>query len=144
VRPVLIGVGLLVVAAVTMTAVASNTSSGPINVTATLESKTNRQLGRAGRISNGSEQSWKITDRRGRPIGKMFLACRWITNTTRLCDGELDLPLGKIAVQGTSNTEFEGEWSVIGGTGQYRGGGGVMLYTAVGLRKHVLMISIIT
>ena len=115
---------------------------GQINVTATLVKATGRQLGRPGRTSDAIDQTWRITERHGRPIGRMLQHCRWLTSAARLCYGELGLPRGKITFLGSSASRFEGEYAVTGGTGAYRSAGGVMLFTAIGLRKTVLLITV--
>lgn len=117
---------------------------GRINITATLTHGTARAVGAPGRASNASEQAWRLTDRYGRQIGRMLLQCRWILSRARFCNGEIALPRGKITVAGSSETTFDGEWAVTGGTGTYAAGGGVMLFTAIGLRKNVLLITIQT
>jgi hypothetical protein len=134
---------ILIVAGLAV-AIASSapTSTGQINVTATLIKATGRQVGKPGRQSNALEQSWRITDRNGTTIGRMLQQCRWITRNARLCSGELNLTRGKLTYLGSSPTAFEGEYAVTGGTGTYRSAGGVMLFTAIGLRKTVLLITV--
>lgn len=138
--------GLLVAVVVTLVVVTTSngasTRTGRINVTATLTHASSREAGPAGRQSNASEQAWRITDQYGHRIGRMLLQCRWIVARARFCAGEIAMPLGKITVAGASPTAFEGEFAVTGGTGVYRGGGGVMLFTAIGLRKQVLLVTI--
>ena len=117
-------------------------ATGRINVTATLAEAHGHADGVRGRQSDASYQSWRITDRSGTRIGRMLMRCRWVTARARMCDGELAMPLGKLTFLGASPTRFEGEYAVTGGTGAYRSAGGVMLWTAIGLRKSVLLITI--
>jgi len=124
--------------------VAATQGTGRINVTATLAHASSREVGRPGTQSNASEQSWRVTDSHGRTIGRMLMQCRWITPRARLCQAEVELPRGKIVAVGSSTTPFEGEYAVTGGTGRYQGGGGVMTFTAIGLRKQILLITITT
>lgn len=129
-------------AVVIASSVAAPTATGRINVTATLTRMTARPLAPPGRQSNASEQAWRVTDRYGRRVGRMLLACRWILPRSRYCDGVVVMPRGVVSVSGTSPTEFEGEYAVTGGTGAYRGAGGAMVWIAIGLRKQVLLITI--
>lgn len=133
-----VAVGLVVVLAVA----AAPIRKGQINVTATLAVSSTRAVGPPGRRGDPIEQSWRITDRNGRRIGRMLQQCRWVLTGARLCSGELALPLGKLTYAGSSPTPFEGEYAVTGGTGVYRSAGGVMLFTAIGLRKTVLFITV--
>ena len=133
----------LVAAGLAVTVASSRpTATGQINVTATLVKATGLRLGRPGRASDAIDQTWRITERHGRPIGVMLQHCRWTTSTARLCYGELALPRGKVTFLGSSPSRFEGEYAVTGGTGAYRSAGGVMLFTAIGLRKTVLLITV--
>jgi hypothetical protein len=118
------------------------TATGQINVTATLVKAHGVPIGRPGRQSDLILQSWRINDRVGTVIGRMVQQCRWVTRIARLCLGELALPRGKIMFQGSSPSRFDGEYAVTGGTGAYQSAGGVMLYTAIGLRKTVLLITV--
>lgn len=138
---------ILVVAVAAFTAWSAHgaaTRTGLINVTATLTKGTARQVDPPGRRSNASEQAWRITDRHGVRLGRLLLQCRWITDRSRLCYGEMAMPLGKITVAGASPTQFDGEYAVTGGTGAYQGGGGTMLFTSIGFRKNVLLVTITT
>lgn len=117
-------------------------ATGQINVTATLAHTAHRSVPPRGRQSDAVEQSWRINDRTGTRIGRMLMMCRWVIVRARLCHGELALPLGKLMFLGSSPTAFEGELAVTGGTGAYRSAGGVMLFTAIGLRKTVLLITV--
>lgn len=117
-------------------------ATGRINVTATLAGQVSHALSPRGRRGNNVEQSWHITDSHGRHIGHMLLNCRWVLRQAMLCFGEITMPLGKIVVAGSSPTRFEGEYAVTGGTGVYRGAGGNMLFTAISLRKNVLLITV--
>lgn len=147
-RPMLTGcavaVALLLVPADLDATPTAALRTGRINVTATLVHIASRAVGARGRQSNASEQSWRITDRYGHHIGHWYMQCRWIVPRARLCYGEIQLPLGKLTVSGSSDTAFEGEFVVTGGTRRYRGAGGNMLFTAIGLRKSVLLITVTT
>lgn len=137
-----LGAALAVLVSVAGEAFTAPTRTGQINVTATLAYSTARALGPAGRQSDAIEQSWRINDRAGTRIGRMLVQCRWIRPRARLCSGEIAMPLGKLTFLGSSLTPFEGEYAVTGGTGAYRSAGGVMLFTAIGLRKTVLLITV--
>lgn len=135
---------LVVLVACLVVGVASSrpTAVGQINVTATLVKAHGTDIGRPGRQSDVIEQQWRITDRHGRAVGRMLQSCRWVTRTARLCVGELAMPRGKVTFVGSSPSRLEGEYAVTGGTGAYRSAGGVMLFTAIGLRKTVLLITV--
>lgn len=95
-----------------------------------------------GRAGNGERLRWSIRDRFGRTIGAGILGCRWEMRQARLCTGELQFPLGKLAVVGVSATRSLGEWAVVGGTGRYHGASGAMEFRATGLRRLTLTINI--
>lgn len=140
-----IGIGLVAVVVIVVAvgvATSAPTATGQINVTATLTKATGRAVAPPGRQSNAVEQSWRITDRNGRAIGRMLQQCRWVTRNARVCQGELALPRGKVVFLGSSASPLEGQFAVTGGTGVYRSAGGVMLFTAIGLRKTVLLITV--
>lgn len=113
-----------------------------VNVTATLTASSFARLPPAGRAGDLQRQRWRITDRHGRAIGRMLFVCQWPTQTARMCGVELQLPEGKITALGSSPTPLRGEYAVTGGTGRFEGGGGVMHFTAIGLRKQVLRVVI--
>lgn len=117
---------------------------GRINVTATLLHRALVRARPSGRQSDRADEAWRLTDKFGHPVGRMLLACRWVLPRARLCYGEITMPRGKISVSGSSATGFEGEYAVNGGTGAYDSGGGVMLFTAIGLRKTILLVIITT
>lgn len=121
---------------------AGGLSTGRINVTATLMYSTTRAVPPAGRQSDAAEQSWRITDRYGKAIGRMIVWCRWIRPRSRFCTNELTMPRGKIVATGSSLTQFEGEYAVVGGTGAYSRASGVLLFTAIGIRKTVLLVTV--
>jgi hypothetical protein len=135
---------LAVLAAAALTWTSSAAVPGVINVTATREHFVYRSVQPPGRQSDGMEQAWRITDRRGRPLGRMLLRCRWVLRDARLCDGELTMPHGKIAFSGSSPTTFFGEYAVNGGTGVYLGVGGVLRFTAIGQSKNALLVTVTT
>lgn len=135
-------VAALAVCVVLLGAPTSVAATGPINVTATRTSSVSREIGRPGRVGNAVQQSWQLNDRRGRPVGRMLLSCRWIVADARYCSGEINMPLGKITVAGSSFTGLLGEYAVTGGTERYVAASGVMNFTAIGARKQVLFISL--
>ena len=141
---VLIAAVLVITGIAVALASSAPTSAGQINVTATLVKETGRQVGPRGRgrQSDALEQSWRISDRNGTTIGRMLQQCRWVISTARLCQGEVSLPRGKVTFLGSSSSPLEGKYAVTGGTGTYRSAGGVMLFTAIGLRKIVLSITV--
>ena len=134
-----LAIGVAMVGDVTSTA-----ATAPINVTATLATSRTVVLPPAGRRSDAILQSWRLNDRQGTRIGRMLLNCRWVLRRARFCTAELQMPLGKIQVQGSSPTRFSGEYAVVGGTGRYSSGGGNMRFTAIGARKSVLLVTITT
>ena len=126
------------------TASTANSGTGPIRVTATLALSSTQPRAPAGRRGDVVEQSWRVNGRQGTRIGRMLLACRWVLRRARLCNGELQMPLGTIQVQGSSSSKFSGEYAVTGGTGLYAGVYGTMTYTAIGARKTLLLLTIAT
>lgn len=120
----------------------ASSRTGPILVTATLISSTNRELGPTGRLADATEQKFQLNDRNGRPIGRWLLACRWVAFRNRLCTGELKMPLGKITMAGSSFTALSGEYAVTGGTQLYDDAGGVMDFTSIGRGKLVLFVNL--
>lgn len=140
-----LGVALAVVAVFVAGAEArpsARLAVGPIQVTATLQSSSRRSVGRPGIRSDLVDQTWRLTDRHGTSIGRMLFGCRWVVSRSRLCVVEVTMPLGRIATQGSSLTPEFGEYAVVGGTGVYTGGGGTMMFTAIGARKLVVVITI--
>lgn len=115
-----------------------------INVTATLLRGQTRELSPTGRLADHVEQAWRINDRKGRRIGRMLISCRWILTNARFCNADIELPRGQIIASGASPTRFQGEYAVTGGTGSYVGGSGTMQFTAIGIGKNILLISITT
>jgi hypothetical protein len=71
-----------------------------------------------------------------------FFSCRWVSETDRLCVGQFELPLGSIAVQGSSATRELGVYSVVGGTGRYVGASGELAFRAIGFRKLVISMTV--
>ena len=125
-------------------ALTSTGATGQINVTATLSSSTIALLPPVGRRGDLHYQRWRLTDRFGRHIGRMYFSCAWVVVQARLCLVEIQMPQGKIVAAGSSPTILRGEFAVTGGTGRYRGGGGIMQFTAVGLGKQVLRVEVTT
>lgn len=115
---------------------------GLIQVTAKNTLHTYRSIGRRGRVSDASEQAWSLRDRNGRSIGKLVMICRWVTVRDRFCSGTILMPLGTIAVSGTTATSFYGSWAVVGGTRLYEGADGVADFTAIGRGRMVLVVKL--
>lgn len=134
----------MLLAVLAVLAVTETASAAQINVTATLTASHIVALPPPGRSGDMQRQRWRLTDRYGRTIGRMYHTCAWVVVTARLCVAELQLPRGKVMAAGSSPTMFEGEYAVTGGTGLYRAGGGVMVFTAIGLRKQVLRVEVTT
>lgn len=139
---VLIVLFLLFLVLAATAAVSKPAAPEQVNVTATLTATSIAQLPPRGRVGDLQRQRWRITDRHGRSIGRMFFVCQWPTTTARMCGVELQLPEGKLTALGSSPTPLRGEYAVTGGTGRFQGGGGVMTFTAIGLRKQVLRVVI--
>ncbi len=123
--------------------------TGEINVTGTLVYARALSGGSHGRVGDVSIQSWRVTDRFGRQIGRWVVQCRWVLPHSRFCAGEVTIaqrlgPPGKFTMAGTSVSPFAASYSVTGGTGPYDGAGGVMEFTATGLRKAILLVTITT
>lgn len=130
---------LLAAVAVIAVASASRDDNGRIEITATALRLGSIESGAPGRQSNVVEQVWALTDRSGAPIGRMLVMCRWLRpQVWRLCVGEVNLPLGKLVWQGSTQAPLAGTVAVTGGTGRYNGNGGELEVTPVGLRKVVL------
>lgn len=100
------------------------------------------RLSPPGRSGNIERLVWSIRDRFGRTIGVGLFNCRWVVREARLCVGEIQMPLGKIAVQGASSTRELGEYSVVGGTGRYVGAQGELVFRAIGFRKLVVSMTV--
>ena len=139
-----VALSAIVVGVVSSVSAVASSSAGQINVTATLTHTSGAKLGPFGRAGDTQRQRWRLSDRFGRSIGRMYFSCTWVVSQARLCTVEIQMPQGKITAAGSSPTVFEGEYAVTGGTGRYRGGGGVMLYQAIGLRKSVLRVEVTT
>ena len=98
------------------------------------------QLPPSGRGGDAASSLWVVRDRHARVIGDMSFDCRWITAALRLCVGQLAMPLGTLAVIGSSRTRFLGQLAVVGGTGRYTGAAGTLLFSATGTGRYVLSI----
>lgn len=130
-------VALAVLATVTPTRVSDNT----IEVAARVQHSNVAKLPPTGRAGDATSSRWIIRDRHGKTIGDMLTDCRWVTSGLRLCIGQVSLPLGALAVLGTSRTPFLGQFAVVGGTGQYAGANGAMTFNAIGTGRYVLSIT---
>lgn len=128
----------LVLAAGAAAVVTRDQVSGPLSATVTLATSKTRVLSPPGRAGDIVTQTWRVTDRNGRSIGRWLLWCNWVQTHTRFCVGELRMPGGTIQVQGASQTRLNGELAITGGTGIYERGGGTIKFTAIGARKSVL------
>lgn len=94
-----------------------------------------------GRGGNVATSRWIVKDRHARTIGDLLFDCRWVTSSLRLCVAQLTMPLGTIALMGSSRTRFLGQLAVVGGTGHYVGVSGTMLFNAIGVRRYVLQVT---
>ena len=95
-----------------------------------------------GRSGDVERLRWSVRDRYGRTIGAAYFSCRWVIDTDRLCAGQFELPLGSIAVQGSSATRELGVYAVVGGTGRYVGASGELAFRAIGFRKLVISMTV--
>lgn len=137
---ILVAVSLLV--AVDAQSTPARTAVGEIQTTAKNISRTYRSIRPAGRISDTTEQIWSLRDRNGNAIGRLLLGCRWASPAARLCTGVVRMPLGTIAVNGESETQFSGVFAVVGGTGFYRSSGGEARFTAIGRNRMIFTIEL--
>ena len=121
-------------------AFASPAHAERIEVT-TRVSKVNRQpLPPTGRAGDLESAQWLIRDRYGAAIGDLAIDCRWVISSLRLCVGQLALPLGSVVVAGASRTRFLGQLAIVGGTGNYVGADGTMVFRATGSGAYVLSL----
>ena len=95
-----------------------------------------------GRVGDFERLHWAIHDRFGRSIGTGLFSCWWVVYQGRLCSGEVQLPLGKVTMIGSSPTRDVGVFSVVGGTGRYVGARGEVTFKAIGVRKLVVALSV--
>ncbi len=122
-------------------AVPAVASADQIEVVAKVAHRSYLQLSPKGRGGDVTTSRWIINDRLGRNVGDMLLDCRWVTASLRLCVGQMSMPLGAIAVIGASRTRFLGQLAVVGGTGEYVGAGGTLLFAATGTGRYVLSVT---
>lgn len=113
-------------------------ASSRIEVTARLMHTSRAVLPPSGRGGDAVSQHWLIRDRYGADIGDLLTDCRWVTAGLRLCVGQASFPLGAIALIGASRTSFLGQLAVVGGTGNYVGADGTMLFRSIGAGAYVL------
>lgn len=121
-------------------AVASSTKVSIITITGTRTGIERTRLPPAGRRGDLEVGTWRLNDRFGRKIGTGTLICRWVGISRRLCWGELRLPRGRLAVTGSSQTRFVGQFAVVGGTGVYLFQQGVLSFSALSTRKYAIRI----
>lgn len=140
-RVILAVLAVAILVAALMAVFASGATSGTVNVTATLTRSVMRSLPPPGRQSDDADLSWRITNDKGRTVGRMFQVCRWVMPRQRLCIGQLQMPLGTVTFAGASPTSFSGEYAVTGGTGVYAADG-TLRFTAIGQRKATLLVKI--
>ena len=122
-------------------ATAATANSATIEVTARLQHHNYAALSPAGRGGDAESSRWIVYDRHNRSVGDMLFDCRWVTADLRLCTGQLAMPLGSLAVLGSSRTRFLGQLAVVGGTGHYIGANGTLLFNATNNRRYVLSIN---
>jgi hypothetical protein len=135
---------LLLLLAVVGLASKAFSASGPITVTATLTRSSQATVPPRGLKGDTVLQSWRINGRQGATLGRMLLSCKWILERARYCTGQIEMPRGILGVAGSSPSRFAGTYVVTGGTGDYLGAGGSMRFTAVDIRKTVLLVTITT
>jgi hypothetical protein len=121
----------------------SASTPAKIVVGGTLATYSEQPDGAAGHVSDRSEESWVLKDRHGKPIGRMFFVCRWVTQSQRFCVGSLRLPLGAVTTSGVTSSPFGGTYAVTGGTGRYLGAGGQAVYVTTGLSRMILTVTLI-
>ena len=131
-----VATALILVAAPTATA-----SAATIEVTARLQHRNYAPVSPPGRGGDAESSRWIVYDRHNHTVGDMVFDCRWVTSDLRLCVGQLSMPLGAIAVIGASRTRFLGQLAVVGGTGNYVGANGTLLFNATNNRRYVLSVN---
>lgn len=139
-----VSVALILFVAAVVIAKAFAATTEPIEVTATLAKSRVWPQRPPGLRGDSVAQTWQVTSREGRTLGRMLLTCRWIVRDARYCVGQVEMPTGVISVAGSSPSRFAGVYVVTGGTGEYLGVGGSMRFTAIGARKTVLDVTITT
>lgn len=112
-----------------------------IDVTARVQHSNVAPLPPNGRAGDATSSRLIVRDRFGRVIGDMLTDCRWVTSGLRLCVGQINLPLGVLAVLGASRTAFLGQFAVVGGTGRYLGANGALTFNSIGAGRYVLSIT---
>lgn len=128
---------LVVFAAVAL--IASAPADGAtISVVAHIQQQHIASLPPNGRAGDADSSYWVVRDRLGRAIGDMLQSCRWVTDGLRLCVGQITMPKGTLATIGASRTSLLGQFAIVGGTGEYEGADGVLLFKAVSDRRYVL------
>lgn len=119
-----------------------NAVSGPIELAAVAVTRSTVHFGQAGRRGDRVEEVWRLRDRRGRDVGDLYLACRWITRFERYCNAAVQMPLGQLTMAGVSPTSFFFEYAVTGGTGFYRGAKGDAQFTVTGARRMIMSVTL--
>jgi len=137
VRLVLVAVLLLAV-----TASAAGAPSGPVQLSAVSVSRTTLPFGAAGRKNDRQDQVWRLNDRHGRTVGRLYLACRWLTRFQGYCNAAIDMPLGQLTMAGLSPTAFLFRYAVTGGTEFYRGAKGDALFVVTGARRMIMSVTL--
>ena len=132
---------LLVVAALACASTAAALPMERIEITAKVVRRTVVALPPLGREGDAESARWIVRDRHGNVIGDMLIDCRWVTAGLRLCVGQLEMPLGMVAVVGASRTRFLGQLAVVGGTGRYIGADGTLLFKATGTGRYTVSIN---
>jgi len=116
--------------------------TGPVELSAVAVSRTSLSFGAIGRKNDRQDQVWRLNDRHGRTVGRLYLACRWVARFQRYCDAVVDMPLGQMTLAGLSPTAFLFRYAVTGGTEFYRGAKGDALFVVTGARRMIMSVTL--
>jgi hypothetical protein len=116
--------------------------SGPVQLSAVSVSRTTLPFGAPGRKNDRQDQVWRLNDRHGRTVGRLYLACRWVARFQRYCNADVAMPLGQITMAGLSPTAFLFRYAVTGGTEFYRGAKGDALFVVTGARRMIMSVTL--
>lgn len=139
----MIRVALAVIIGLSLTASSAVANpTGPVELSAVAVSRTTLPFGAPGRKNDRQDQVWRLNDRHGRTVGRLYLACRWVARFERYCNAAMEMPLGQLTMAGLSPTAFVFEYAVTGGTEFYRGAKGDALFVVTGARRMIMSVTL--